>query len=154
MSELPHMAMRNYCLNGNFQMTKDSDPFDCIEEKELPENKPTKARDLSVYLTEVEKDATRYRKQVSRKTRQSLFLIFGLIIAILLLFYFFSPAGFIVVFFLLGGLLIYFVPTFIAIQNNHINAVAIAMLNVFLGWTFLGWVVALVWACMESQKKS
>lgn len=40
----------------------------------------------------------------------------------------------------------YFVPTFIARFRSHHNFVAIMMVNVLLGWTFLGWVVALVWA--------
>jgi len=39
---------------------------------------------------------------------------------------------------------IYFLPTFVA--RDHKNGNSIAVLNLFLGWTFLGWVVALVWA--------
>lgn len=41
---------------------------------------------------------------------------------------------------------LYFVPTWVARNRAHRNATAIFMLNLFLGWTFLGWVVALVWA--------
>ena len=47
------------------------------------------------------------------------------------------------------GLLIYFAPSLIAGKNGKKNTTAIFALNFFLGWTFLGWVVALVWACME-----
>lgn len=42
------------------------------------------------------------------------------------------------------GLLVYFIPTFVG--RNKRNANAICALNVFLGWTILGWVAALVWA--------
>ncbi|MGI9459302.1 MAG: superinfection immunity protein, partial [Pirellulales bacterium] len=44
---------------------------------------------------------------------------------------------------------IYFVPSYIAFKKQKLQKTAIVVLNVFLGWTFLGWVVALVWACME-----
>lgn len=38
------------------------------------------------------------------------------------------------------------VPSIIARCRDHQNTNAICALNVLLGWTFLGWVVALVWA--------
>ncbi len=41
---------------------------------------------------------------------------------------------------------IYFLPFLIALIRNHIDSTAIFVLNLFLGWTFFGWVVALVWA--------
>lgn len=40
----------------------------------------------------------------------------------------------------------YFLPTFIVAWRNHQNSVAIAVLNLLLGWTLLGWVAALVWS--------
>lgn len=43
-------------------------------------------------------------------------------------------------------MLIYFVPTFVSVERNHRNKWAIAVLNFFLGWTFLGWVLSLVWS--------
>ena len=46
--------------------------------------------------------------------------------------------------FLIG---LYFIPTIVAMARHHHNALAVGMLNFFLGWTFIGWVVALVWAC-------
>jgi hypothetical protein len=39
---------------------------------------------------------------------------------------------------------VYFCPTFIGIKKK--NSIAICLLNLFLGWTLVGWVVALVWA--------
>jgi predicted RNA-binding Zn-ribbon protein involved in translation (DUF1610 family) len=44
------------------------------------------------------------------------------------------------------SLLIYFIPYIVAKQNKKQNAGAIGALNFFLGWTLVGWVVALVWA--------
>ena len=41
----------------------------------------------------------------------------------------------------------YFVPAFVAQARKKRNSAAILVLNLFLGWTFIGWVVALVWAC-------
>jgi hypothetical protein len=40
----------------------------------------------------------------------------------------------------------YFLPTIIAIARNHHNGAAICVLNLLLGWTFVGWVIALVWS--------
>ncbi|WP_425460611.1 superinfection immunity protein [Halomonas eurihalina] len=43
----------------------------------------------------------------------------------------------------------YFLPLIIAAWRNMPNAVAISVLNVVAGWTFVGWVVALVWSCLD-----
>jgi hypothetical protein len=40
----------------------------------------------------------------------------------------------------------YFIPYIVAKQNKSQNSGAIGALNFFLGWTLVGWVVALVWA--------
>lgn len=48
-----------------------------------------------------------------------------------------------------GGLFflgLYFLPTFIAMGRHLYSRGGIAMLNLFLGWTFFGWIAALVWA--------
>ena len=41
---------------------------------------------------------------------------------------------------------IYFLPSLVAVERNHKQATPIGILNLFLGWTLLGWVGALVWA--------
>lgn len=41
---------------------------------------------------------------------------------------------------------VYFAPTIIAVRGDHKNQGAIAVLNLLLGWTFLGWVAAMVWS--------
>ncbi|MFA5346029.1 MAG: superinfection immunity protein [Candidatus Omnitrophota bacterium] len=43
-------------------------------------------------------------------------------------------------------LVIYFLPALIAILRHHKNKLAIFLLNLFLGWTILGWVSSLVWS--------
>ena len=48
--------------------------------------------------------------------------------------------------------IVYLVPTFVAIWRQHRQGVAITFLNVFLGWTLVGWVIALVWAVSSSEK--
>jgi T4 superinfection immunity protein len=44
------------------------------------------------------------------------------------------------------GFVMYFIPAIIALARNKRDAVSILVLNFFLGWTAIGWVVALVWA--------
>ena len=41
---------------------------------------------------------------------------------------------------------LYFLPAIFAAWRHHPSADAITALNLFLGWTLIGWVVALVWA--------
>lgn len=41
-------------------------------------------------------------------------------------------------------ILLYFLPSIVGWR--HKNSTSIIILNLFLGWTFIGWVVALVWA--------
>jgi uncharacterized membrane protein YqaE (UPF0057 family) len=40
----------------------------------------------------------------------------------------------------------YILPSIVACVRRHKNESAIIVLNLFLGWTFVGWVAALVWA--------
>lgn len=43
----------------------------------------------------------------------------------------------------------YLAPCFVAAWRRHHNYLAITALNILLGWTFLGWVAALVWALTQ-----
>jgi hypothetical protein len=43
-------------------------------------------------------------------------------------------------------LMLYFTPTFVAVNKKHRNTSSIFVLNLFLGFTLLFWVIALVWA--------
>lgn len=52
---------------------------------------------------------------------------------------------------LLFGVAFYFLPTIIAAVRSKRNAPAIFILNLLLGWTFVFWVVALVWSLMADR---
>ena len=52
------------------------------------------------------------------------------------------------------ALVAYFIPTLVANTRRHNNQMAIIMLNLFAGWTFIGWVAALVWACTSDINKA
>ena len=52
------------------------------------------------------------------------------------------------------GLAIYFLPTIVANGRGHRHVMAIFCTNFFLGWTFIGWVAALVWSCMNTKTQS
>ncbi len=51
--------------------------------------------------------------------------------------------------FLLIG--IYMAPTIVAEARKKSDTAAIAALNIFLGWSVLGWVIALVWALKKDK---
>ena len=40
----------------------------------------------------------------------------------------------------------YFLPSIIALARSKRDTLAIFLLNLFLGWSVIGWIVALVWA--------
>jgi hypothetical protein len=48
----------------------------------------------------------------------------------------------------------YFIPAMIAGVRGHNNTVAIFAFNLFLGWSFIGWVFAFVWALTSNVKKA
>ena len=41
---------------------------------------------------------------------------------------------------------VYFIPTIVATHRNVVNKWSVAVVNGFLGWTLIGWVVALAMA--------
>lgn len=48
---------------------------------------------------------------------------------------------------------VYFLPSIVAFWRGHHNRGAIFILNLFLGWSGLGWVVALIWSFTMVQKQ-
>lgn len=50
------------------------------------------------------------------------------------------------------SLAVYFAPFMIALWRGHRNTGAIMTLNLFLGWTLIGWVGALVWSVLAGQE--
>lgn len=49
---------------------------------------------------------------------------------------------------------IYNLPTMIAIYRRNENAMAVHLLNIFLGWTLIGWVAALILAVQSRPNVS
>jgi hypothetical protein len=45
-------------------------------------------------------------------------------------------------------------PAIIAISSDHPNKTAIVVLNILAGWTFIVWVIALVWALTKPVESS
>ncbi len=52
------------------------------------------------------------------------------------------------------ALALYFLPGIIGSARTHHNRLAIWVLNLFLGWTAIGWIVALVWAFTAVRPQS
>ena len=48
--------------------------------------------------------------------------------------------------FILFLIAMYWLPTLIAIVRQTHSALGVAMINFFLGWTVIGWFLALFWA--------
>jgi len=53
--------------------------------------------------------------------------------------------------FIFLAFLLYFLPSVIAYKRKRKNINAITVLNLFLGWTVIGWIVSLVWAVSEDK---
>lgn len=51
------------------------------------------------------------------------------------------------------GLALYFLPTIIAAIRRCNGILGIVLVNIFTGWTFVGWVVSLVWSLVGSTGK-
>jgi hypothetical protein len=60
--------------------------------------------------------------------------------------YYWQWNGLVYVVFLLFSLFVYFLPSIVAFARNHVQAAPIFVINLFLGWTLIGWVGCLAWA--------
>lgn len=54
---------------------------------------------------------------------------------------------------LVGGLTVYFLPTIIALFRNHHQWGAITVINLFFGWTLIGWVLTLAWSVSAARER-
>lgn len=45
-----------------------------------------------------------------------------------------------------AGVVLYFLPTILAIHKKNPSALWIFLVNVFFGWSVIGWILALIWA--------
>lgn len=50
--------------------------------------------------------------------------------------------------------IMYFVPTLVAFSRHVRNAGSVAVINVFLGWTVIGWIIALAMAVRTADQSS
>jgi uncharacterized membrane protein len=41
---------------------------------------------------------------------------------------------------------VYFLPLFVAVKHKQRNLLTLALFNVLVGWTAIGWIVAMLWA--------
>lgn len=55
---------------------------------------------------------------------------------------------------LTGMLVLYVVPSVVAYVRDHQNLMPILILNLFFGWTLLGWVICLAWSFTSDVKES
>ena len=62
-----------------------------------------------------------------------------------------SFGTFIAFLFFLAAPALYLLPTFEAWLRKHPNLAAIALVNCFLGWSLIGWVVAAAWAFKKPE---
>lgn len=53
---------------------------------------------------------------------------------------------------LIGSVVLYFSPALIAMKREHPQWRAISVVNLLLGWTLIGWVVALAWAYTQKAE--
>ena len=51
---------------------------------------------------------------------------------------------------MLAAVFVYFLPSFLA--RNRRGFAAIFLFNFFLGWTFVGWFMALIWAVLAEPR--
>ena len=45
----------------------------------------------------------------------------------------------------------YFIPTIIAMTKGKKDRVAIFALNLLVGWTFVGWLIAFIWSLCSDE---
>lgn len=53
--------------------------------------------------------------------------------------------------FMLVSLFLYFLPAYLG--RNRSDFTAILVLNLLAGWTFIGWIIALVWALSSGKQR-
>jgi hypothetical protein len=46
---------------------------------------------------------------------------------------------------------VYVLPTIVAFEGSHPRRLTICVLNILLGWTLLGWILAIVWSVRRKK---
>jgi hypothetical protein len=57
------------------------------------------------------------------------------------------------VLFTIGLVFLYLLPSIIARAKNHPHQYNLCLVNIFLGWTFYGWIACIVWALWKYDKR-
>lgn len=78
-------------------------------------------------------------------------VVFGVAILLMIL-YFLIAEGFTFLVLALVLIPVYFVPCFIAYKKNHKFKKQIFLLNIFLGFSYVGWVAALIWVSLDNEQ--
>ncbi|HEY1688798.1 MAG TPA: superinfection immunity protein [Solirubrobacteraceae bacterium] len=52
----------------------------------------------------------------------------------------------------LAVMALFFLPSVVAVARKARHQGSVVVLNLFLGWTFVGWVVALAMACRSAER--
>lgn len=55
---------------------------------------------------------------------------------------------------LLISFLAYLLPGIVAYVRGHRNRLAIAVLNILFGWSLVGWLICMIWACTGRKRHS
>lgn len=58
---------------------------------------------------------------------------------------------FVIIAILLISALIYFIPSIIAVFRDKKQKLVIFIINLFIGWTVVGWLTALIWAALKEK---
>ena len=54
---------------------------------------------------------------------------------------------------LISGIFIYLLPSIVAGSRDHRNVMPIVALNIFAGWTFVGWLASLIWSLTDNTEE-
>ncbi len=49
---------------------------------------------------------------------------------------------------------LYLVPSFVALFRHHSNISGVVLVNILAGWTVVGWIGALIMACLPGPERS
>lgn len=52
----------------------------------------------------------------------------------------------------IGTLLFYFLPFIVAYFRSTKNISKIFLLNLLIAWTGIGWIVLIIWACLDDKE--
>ena len=55
---------------------------------------------------------------------------------------------------IIGGLIIYFLPFYIALIRSHYRKTLIFFLNLIVGWSGIGWVIVLIYSLISKSRKT